>query len=120
MAQAIRTTDHQEIKEWVETRGGSPAVLEGTHDEFGSGILRIDFGTGDESLEELSWEEFFRVFDANDLAFVYRDETEEGMESYVCAFVARNDDDADTEYEAQGDVLDELLSESDTDVSDGL
>jgi len=117
MAQAIRTTDHQEIKEWVETRGGSPAVLEGTHDEFGSGILRIDFGTGDESLEELSWEEFFRVFDANDLAFVYRDESGDGLESYACAFVARNDDDADAEYAAQEDVLSDLASD---DVSDQL
>lgn len=92
MAQAIRTIDHEEIREWVESRGGQPAVVEGTHDEFGSGILRIDFGTAEESLEEMEWDEFFRVFDANDLAFVYQDATEDGTESTFCKFIARSED----------------------------
>jgi hypothetical protein len=96
MAQAIRTIDHQEIREWAEARGGRPAVVEGTYDEFGSGILRVDFGDGDESLESLTWEEFFRIFDENDLAFIYREEPD-GEESYFCRFVARSEENLDLE-----------------------
>lgn len=88
MAQTTRTIDHQEIKGWVEERGGSPAVLEGTYDGFGSGILRIDWGRGEEALDQLSWEDFFRVFDDNDLAFVYESGEERG-DSFSCRFEAR-------------------------------
>lgn len=92
MAQAIRTIDHEEIREWVEARGGLPAVVEGTRDEYGSGILRVDFGEQGESLEEVGWDEFFKIFDTNDLAFIYQDAAEDGSESYSCKFVARNED----------------------------
>lgn len=113
MAQTTRTIDHQEIKEWIEARGGSPAVVEGTHDEFGSGILRVDFGDGEEDLEELSWEEFFRVFDINDLAFVYQEDTEAITDSYSCKFVARIDPE-------EGADLDSGMNDSGPDVSDEL
>lgn len=44
----------------------------------GPGILRIDFPgfSGDDALAEISWDEFFRAFDANGLAFVYQDDPE--------------------------------------------
>lgn len=108
MAQATRTTDHEEIREWVESRGGSPAVIEGTSDGFGSGILRVDFGLLEEPLQDISWEEFFRVFDDNDLAFEY-EAAENGAESYTCRFVARHADPADPlidEGDELGDVTD--------------
>jgi hypothetical protein len=38
------------------------------------GILRIDFGEPEENLKEVEWDEFFKVFDENDLAFLYQDE----------------------------------------------
>jgi hypothetical protein len=110
MAQAIRTTDHEVIREWVEERGGSPAVIEGTSDGFGSGILRVDFGLMEEPLQEVNWEEFFRIFDENDLAFEYETD-ESGAESYTCRFVARHADPADPlmdEGEELGDVTDAL------------
>lgn len=88
MAQTTRTVDHAEIKEWVEARGGRPAVVEGTFDEQGGGVLRIDFGEPDEALEELTWRDFFRVFDANELAFAY-DPQAEGDDTYACTFVSR-------------------------------
>jgi len=91
MAQLTRTVDHTEIKEWVEAHGGRPAVVEGTFDEHGGGILSIDFGDPTEALEELTWRDFFRVFDLNELAFVYEAIDDNG-ESYVCTFVSRFDD----------------------------
>jgi len=92
MAQAIRTIDHEEIQDWVEARGGVPSVVEGTHDESGSGILRVDFGLEDESLEEIEWSEFFKIFDGNDLAFMYEEDISDGGESYSCKFVARTEE----------------------------
>src|SRR5690348_1959853 len=116
MAQTTHTIDHQEIKEWVEEHGGSPAAIEGTYDGFGSGILRIDWGKGDEALDQLSWEDFFRVFDDNDLAFVYEMNDGEG-DSFSCKFEARStgasqeDDslyaDSDTGFKAE-DVSDDF------------
>jgi len=94
MAQAVRTIDHEEIREWIEARGGMPAVVEGTNDGEGSGILRIDWGDNAEAeqLDEVGWEEFFRIFDENNLAFLYQEETSEGPESYACRFVARDEE----------------------------
>jgi hypothetical protein len=65
--------DHDEIRQWVETRGGFPATVSGT--ERGSeaaGLLRIDFPgfSGEESLERIDWEEFFEKFDEANLAFL--------------------------------------------------
>jgi hypothetical protein len=109
MTQAIRTIDHEEIREWVEARGGRPAVIEGTHDGELSGILRVDFGLEEEPLEDVTWEEFFRLFDNNDLAFVYQPDTDDG-ESYACKFIAR------TDLSDVGGSLEDF--EGDSDVSD--
>ena len=84
-----RTVDHDEIRTWAEDRGGRPSLVGSTRGAEGEGVLRIDFGMGEENLEEVSWDEFFRIFDENDLAFVYQDMTPEGEVSYFCKFVAR-------------------------------
>jgi hypothetical protein len=105
----MRTTDHAEIKDWVESRGGRPAVVEGTFDELGGGVLSIDFGNPDEALEELTWRDFFRVFDDNELAFEYELPGDDGVESYVCTFVSRAESEPD-----------ESFSDSDRGVSDSF
>ena len=76
MAEAKTTTDRNEIKKWVEERGGHPSRVKGTDDNGGGGLLRIDYPgySGEKELEEISWEEFFDTFDKNDLAFLYQDE----------------------------------------------
>lgn len=71
MASAITTRDHDRIRRWTEERGGIPAVVKGT-----GGLLRIDFveGTGsggrEDSLEEVSWDRWFELFDDNELSFL--------------------------------------------------
>jgi len=86
-----QTTDHEAIRTWVEERGGRPARVRGTGDDGDPGVLRIDFPErgDDESLEPISWEEWFRAFEENDLAFVYQEETSEGAESRFSRLVSR-------------------------------
>lgn len=71
MAQAKTTTDHDEIRNWAEERGGRPAIVR-TDGE--GGILRIDFQEPDENLDEISWDEFFEIFEERNLAFLYQEE----------------------------------------------
>src|SRR5436305_10636291 len=65
------TTDHETIRKWAETRGGKPATVKGTERGGEVGILRIEFPGhgGEESLEEISWDDFFRKFDEKNLVF---------------------------------------------------
>ncbi len=78
MAEAKTTTDHDEIRRWVESRGGKPARVIETGSNGDPGILRINFdergGDDDTRLEEISWDDWFRAFDENALAFLYQDE----------------------------------------------
>jgi hypothetical protein len=84
------TTDHEEIRRWVEERGGHPAVVRGTAGRA-RGILRIDFPgyIGSEALEEISWDEFFRNFEESKLAFLYQERTADGRQSRFAKFVNR-------------------------------
>ncbi len=86
------TTDHETIRQWVEDRGGKPAVVKSTHKGKETGIIRIDFPgySGKDTLEEISWDEFFRKFDEANLAFVYEDETSTGQKSNFNKLVKRD------------------------------
>jgi hypothetical protein len=86
------TTDHEEIRRWVEDHGGRPAAVRGTGDGDEAGVLRIDFpgGAGSESLEPISWEEWFRKFDSSRLAFLYQEEKADGGDSTFFKLVSRD------------------------------
>jgi hypothetical protein len=84
------TTDHATIRRWAEQRGGRPARVRGTGDDEDPGLLRLDFGEEDESLEEISWDEFFDKFEENELALLYQDKTESGGASRFNKLVDRN------------------------------
>lgn len=73
------TTDHNEIRRWILKRNGKPAIVKGTTLE--DGILNIDFPgldlpgyEGEENLKQISWEEFFRIFDEKKLKFLYQED----------------------------------------------
>lgn len=89
MAQAKKITDRNEIRTWVEQRGGRPARVKAAAGERGGGILRFDFGEPDEALEEIGWDEFFAIFEANGLALLEQDETAGGKTSRFSKFVNR-------------------------------
>ena len=73
---SITTTDHDEIRRWAEARGAKPATVARTHKKGETGVIRLDFPgfSGENSLEEISWDEFFETFEDRKLAFLYQDE----------------------------------------------
>jgi hypothetical protein len=85
-----KTTDHDEIRKWVEEHGGKPARVRDTGEP---GVLRIDFpgGAGEDQLEHISWEEWFEAFDENDLALLYQEEQASGEDSTFAKLVSRDD-----------------------------
>jgi hypothetical protein len=62
----------------------------------GTQILRINFddpdGSSDENLRPISWDEFFRVFDARGLEFLYQERTHDGETSRFNKFVKAGSD----------------------------
>lgn len=87
MSEAMTTRDHDVIRKWTEARNGHPARVK--TDEEG-GILRIDFGEPEENLEQISWDDFFSIFDERGLEFLHQDMTSDGSTSRFNKFVSRN------------------------------
>ncbi len=87
------TTDHQEIRSWAEQRSGKPATVKGTGGDEEAGILRIHFPgySGEQSLKEISWDEFFEKFEQSQLAFLYQDQTSDGEKSRFFRFISREE-----------------------------
>ncbi len=85
------TTDHDEIRRWAEERGGRPATVSGTGDETEPGVLRIYFPgySAEDTLEEITWDEFLDKFEEKRLAFLYQEETKDGGESRFFKLVIR-------------------------------
>jgi hypothetical protein len=92
MASARPTVDHEEIRRWAESRDGKPACVRGTGGKGDVGMLRIDFPgySGGDSLEEISWDEWFRQFDENNLALLIQDRTSDGELSNFNKLVSRD------------------------------
>jgi hypothetical protein len=88
------TTDPETIRSWVESHGGRPARVRRTGNGGDPGILTIDFpgGAGEESLEPISWEQWFEKFRENDLALVYQDDKASGEDSTFFKLVHRDGD----------------------------
>jgi hypothetical protein len=85
------TIDHDEIRAWADAREGMPACVKGTGGGGDSGLLRIDFPgfSGEESLQQITWDEFFEKFDEQNLAFLYQEQTRDGEESRFNKLVRR-------------------------------
>jgi hypothetical protein len=86
------TTDHEEIQRWAEERNAHPAIVKATRGKGGSGVLRLDFPgySGQDSLQEIGWDEFFKLFDANGLALLYQEKTATGRKSNFNKLVSRD------------------------------
>ena len=76
---AIGTTNHDEIRNWAEAKGGKPAAVDRTHQGGDVGIIRIMFPDNaqseHQSLVEISWEEFFNQFEESKLALLYEEDS---------------------------------------------
>lgn len=90
-SESTTTTDHDEIRRWVEAHEGKPASVKGTEDSGSAGVLRIDFpgGAGEDELEHISWEDWFATFDQEKLAFLYQQQKADGGDSTFFKLVSR-------------------------------
>ena len=86
------TTDHDEIRRWAEARGGRPMAVRGTEDGD-SRMIRLAFpdapDSNTEDLDPISWDEWFRQFEENDLALLIEERTSEGKQSNFNKLVSR-------------------------------
>jgi hypothetical protein len=83
--------DHEEIRQWADERGAHPACVKQTGGRGDVGMIRLDFPgyTGSESLQEISWDEWFEKFDENKLALIVQDTTGRGQKSNFNKLVKR-------------------------------
>ena len=90
-SETTTTTDHDEIRRWVEEHDGRPASVKGTEGGDEAGVLRIDFpgGAGPDELEHISWEQWFEKFEAENLAFLYQERKASGEDSTFFKLVDR-------------------------------
>ncbi len=86
---AIMAANHDDIRRWVEERGGRPATVESTAQGDEAGILRIDVPErgDDEVPEAIDWDTFFAKFDEKSLAFPHQETTADGKASPFPEFV---------------------------------
>ncbi|HET6549277.1 MAG TPA: hypothetical protein VFG79_12500 [Solirubrobacter sp.] len=91
-SQSTTTTDHDEIRRWVEEHDGKPASVRGTDNGDEAGVLRIDFpgGAGGDELEPIAWDEWFAKFDESNLAFLYQEQKASGEDSTFFKLVSRS------------------------------
>lgn len=96
MSEASVTTDHKTIQRWTEDRDGWPARVKGSNKGHNSGILRIDYEgyTGEDTLERITWDEFFAGFEKNNLAFLYQDKLTNGKKSRFSKLIDRDSSEA--------------------------
>src|SRR5690606_8342900 len=74
-----------------EARNASPARVKGTGGEGDVGMIRLDFPgySGEDSLEPISWDQFFDKFEEGQLALVYREQLARGGQSNFNKLVGR-------------------------------
>jgi ferritin-like metal-binding protein YciE len=84
-------SDREEIRQWAEERGAHPSCVRGTGNKGDIGVLRLDFPgyTGEEKLEEISWDEFFDKFEERGLSLLVQDKTSRGQKSNFNKLVSR-------------------------------
>lgn len=78
---SLVTTNHDVIRQWAEERDGVPATVPGTEHGGRPGVLRIDFGGDSDSLEKISWDDWFGTFDERRLNFIYQEQRSDGRQS---------------------------------------
>ncbi len=86
------TTDHAEIRRWAAARSGTPAAIVRPEngDEEASPIC-IDFpdNSGEGSRKKISWDDWFKRFEAAGLALLYQEHTAIGRRSNFHKVVSR-------------------------------
>jgi hypothetical protein len=85
MSRAKPTIDHDEIRQWAEARNAKPAHVKGTgRGKNDIGMIRLDFPgySGEQSLEHISWDDWFKAFDDNNLALLIQETIDEHQSNF--------------------------------------
>ncbi|HVW10828.1 MAG TPA: hypothetical protein VHC90_19715 [Bryobacteraceae bacterium] len=84
-------TSHEEIRHWAEERKAVPSCVKGTGGGKDEGMIRLDFPgySGEQTLQEISWDDWFEKFDDNNLALLVQDTTAVGTKSNFNKLVRR-------------------------------
>lgn len=113
-----RTIDQEEIRRVVEEHGGKPAVIIGTTNNDGEGVLALSFNDPLPNSNTISWAEFFDIFEKNRLRFHYESSSVSDTSEWEYGFEGRDEPgDADDETELPEDIdnIDENLFPSASD-----
>lgn len=85
-------SEPEEIRRWAEERGAKPTCVKRTGGSNDVGIIRLDFPgySGEESLQEISWDDWFEKFEESNLALLVQDTTVGGQKSNFNKLVSRD------------------------------
>ncbi|KKS98127.1 MAG: hypothetical protein UV73_C0003G0069 [Candidatus Gottesmanbacteria bacterium GW2011_GWA2_43_14] len=94
-----KTTDHQFIITWVEKVRGRPQKIEDPYASDKTG-LRIDFPGKDDEIylsdakkgQNIDWNEFFRIFEDQQLAFLYEENPQAEIPINSYRFIKRDEE----------------------------
>ena len=79
------TIEHQQIRNWTESRGARPAISSGDNDVA---LPQIHFPE-DQNAREVSWDEWLSWFERGQWAFIWQDTTPDRQISRFCKLVPR-------------------------------
>ncbi|MEH1011982.1 hypothetical protein V6U90_02485 [Micromonospora sp. CPCC 206060] len=80
---SLVTTNHEVIRRWAQARQAKPATITGTERNGRPGVLTFNMPGYRESsrLKQITWEEWFRTFDARRLNLIYQEQLRDGRQS---------------------------------------
>jgi hypothetical protein len=91
LGQRLATRSHEVIKRWAAERGAEPVGVDYTNSEVRP-LLRLEFpGIADQTIKTLEWEQWFEVFDREELVFIYEEDQRDGRPSNYYAFARWRD-----------------------------
>jgi hypothetical protein len=84
--ETLATRSHEVIQHWAEERNATPATRPGGDPEDPR-VLRFNFpGFGGQTLQEVSWDDWFRTFDDRNLVFLFQERMKAGNQSNFFRF----------------------------------
>ncbi|MBO4208068.1 hypothetical protein GSF22_18960 [Micromonospora echinofusca] len=80
---SLVTKNHDVIRRWARARQAKPATITGTERDGRPGVLTFNMPGYRESsrLKQITWEEWFRTFDARRLNLIYQEQLRDGRQS---------------------------------------
>ncbi|MBY8873001.1 hypothetical protein K7640_14285 [Micromonospora sp. PLK6-60] len=80
---SLVTTNHEVIQRWARARNARPATIAGTERGDRAGVLTFNLPGYRESsrIREITWDEWFRTFDARRLNLIYQEQMRDGRPS---------------------------------------